>query len=50
MFDFGPQTVYALIAVAIMLLVGFPVHEFMHAFAANRPGGVQVGLVLRKHA
>jgi Zn-dependent protease len=38
MFDFGPQTIYALIAVAIMLLVGFPVHEFMHAFAANRLG------------
>lgn len=38
MFDVGPQTVYALIAVAIMLLVGFPIHEFMHAFAANRLG------------
>jgi Zn-dependent protease len=38
MFDLGPQTVYALIAVAIMLLVGFPVHEFMHAYAANRLG------------
>ncbi len=38
MFDFGPQTIYALLAVAIMLLVGFPVHEFMHAFAANRLG------------
>lgn len=38
MFDLGPHTVYALIAVAIMLLVGFPVHEFMHAFAANRLG------------
>ncbi len=35
---FDEQTVYALIAVAIMLLVGFPVHEFMHAFAANRLG------------
>jgi Zn-dependent protease len=32
------QTVYALIAVAIMLLVGFPVHEFMHAFAAYKLG------------
>lgn len=38
MFDLGPQTVYALIAVAIMLLVGFPVHEFMHAFAAYKLG------------
>ena len=38
MFQIGPDTVYALIAVAIMLLVGFPVHEFMHAFAANRLG------------
>jgi len=32
------DTVYALIAVAIMLLVGFPVHEFMHAFAAFKLG------------
>jgi Zn-dependent protease len=38
MFNIGPDTVYALIAVAIMLLVGFPVHEFMHAFAANKLG------------
>jgi Zn-dependent protease len=38
MFDLSEQTVYALIAVAIMLLVGFPVHEFMHAFAAHRLG------------
>ena len=29
---------YAIVAVAIMLLVGFPIHEFMHAFAANRLG------------
>lgn len=36
--ELGPQTVYALIAVAIMLLVGFPVHEFMHAFAAHKLG------------
>lgn len=36
--QFDQQTVYALIAVGIMLLVGFPVHEFMHAFAANRLG------------
>ena len=28
----------ALIAVLIMLLVGFPVHEFMHAWAAHRLG------------
>lgn len=32
------RTIYALLAVGIMLLVGFPVHEFMHAFAANRLG------------
>src|SRR5688500_11769058 len=38
MFEFSEQTVYALIAVAIMLLVGFPVHEYMHAYAANRLG------------
>src|SRR5688500_13014355 len=38
MFDLGPETVYALIAVAIMLLVGFPVHAFMHAYAAYRLG------------
>lgn len=38
MFNIGPDAVYALIAVAIMLLVGFPVHEFMHAYAANRLG------------
>lgn len=32
------QVVYALIACGIMLLVGFPVHEFMHAYAAYRLG------------
>ena len=32
------QLVYALLAVGIMLLVGFPVHEFCHAFAAYRLG------------
>ncbi|MDQ3555034.1 MAG: site-2 protease family protein [Chloroflexota bacterium] len=32
------QIVYALIAGAIMVLVGFPIHEFMHAFAAYRLG------------
>jgi Zn-dependent protease len=36
--EFGPDTIYALIAVAIMLLVGFPVHEYMHAYAAYRLG------------
>ncbi len=30
--------VYALIAGAIMVLVGFPIHEFMHAFTAYRLG------------
>ncbi len=32
------QLLYALLAVGIMLLVGFPVHEFCHAFAAYRLG------------
>jgi len=32
------QMVYALLAVGIMLVVGFPVHEFCHAFAAYRLG------------
>ena len=32
------KTVYALAAVAIFLLVGFPVHEFAHAWTANRLG------------
>lgn len=30
--------IYALLAVGIMLVVGFPVHEFCHAFAAYRLG------------
>lgn len=32
------QTIYALLAVGIMLLIGFPVHEFSHALAAYRLG------------
>jgi Zn-dependent protease len=32
------DTIYALAAVAIFLIVGFPVHEFAHAFAAYRLG------------
>jgi Zn-dependent protease len=32
------STVFALAAVAIFLLVGFPVHEFAHAWMANRLG------------
>lgn len=32
------QTIYALAAVAIFLVVGFPVHEFAHAYAAYRLG------------
>lgn len=32
------QLVYALVAGAIMVLVGFPIHEFMHAFTAYRLG------------
>jgi len=34
----SPQLLYALTAVAVMLLVGFPVHEFSHALAAYRLG------------
>jgi Zn-dependent protease len=32
------QLFYALVAVAIMLLIGFPIHEFSHAWAAYRLG------------
>lgn len=32
------NTIYALAAVAIFLVVGFPVHEFAHAYAAWRLG------------
>lgn len=32
------QTIYALAAVAIFLVVGFPVHEFAHAWMAYRLG------------
>lgn len=32
------ETIYALAAVAIFLVVGFPVHEFAHAYAAYRLG------------
>ena len=32
------DTVFALAAVAIFLVVGFPVHEFAHAWMANRLG------------
>lgn len=32
------QLVEALLAVGIMLLIGFPIHEFSHAFAAFRLG------------
>jgi Zn-dependent protease len=32
------QLLFALVACAIMLLVGFPVHEFSHAYAAYRLG------------
>ena len=32
------QNVAALIAAVIILLVGFPVHEFSHAWTANRLG------------
>jgi Zn-dependent protease len=35
---FNEQLLYALAAVAIMLLIGFPVHEFSHAWAAYRLG------------
>ncbi|MGO9179962.1 MAG: site-2 protease family protein [Candidatus Limnocylindrales bacterium] len=34
----NPQLVASLIAVAVILLVGFPVHEFSHALAADRLG------------
>jgi Zn-dependent protease len=34
----NPQLVPALIAVAVILLVAFPVHEFSHALAADRLG------------
>lgn len=32
------QLVFGLVACAIMLLLGFPVHEYMHAYAAYRLG------------
>jgi len=32
------QIIYAVIAGAIMVLVGFPIHEYMHAFTAYRLG------------
>ena len=32
------QNVAALIAAIIILLVGFPIHEFSHAWTANRLG------------
>lgn len=32
------RLLYALLAAGIMLLVGFPIHEFSHAFAAYRLG------------
>jgi Zn-dependent protease len=34
----GEQIVAALVAVIIMLLVGFPIHEFFHAWSAYRLG------------
>lgn len=34
----NPQALQALTAVGIMLLIGFPVHEFSHALAAQRLG------------
>jgi Zn-dependent protease len=34
----NPQLVYALIACAVMLGLGFPIHEFSHALAAFRLG------------
>ena len=37
-FTLDERTVYALAAVAIFLLVGFPVHECAHAWMANRLG------------
>jgi Zn-dependent protease len=36
--ELSQDLIYALLAVGIMLLVGFPVHEFCHAFAAYRLG------------
>lgn len=36
--SFDEQTLSALVAVAIFLVVGFPVHEFAHALAAYRLG------------
>ena len=36
--DLPPNLIPAIIVVAIMLLVGFPVHEFAHALAAYRLG------------
>ena len=36
--DIDPQILSAAIVVAVMLLVGLPVHEFSHAFAAFRLG------------
>jgi Zn-dependent protease len=38
MFELTPELFYSLTAVAIMLLVGFPVHEYLHAYAAYRLG------------
>ncbi|MFO1538950.1 MAG: site-2 protease family protein [Chloroflexota bacterium] len=38
MLDLTPQLLYALVACGVMLLVGFPVHEWSHAFAAWRLG------------
>jgi Zn-dependent protease len=35
---FSEQLIYALLACAIMLLIGFPIHEFSHAYAAFRLG------------
>lgn len=35
---FDEKTLSALVAVAIFLVIGFPVHEFAHAFAAYRLG------------
>ena len=32
------QLFFALVACAIMLVIGFPVHEFFHAYAAYRLG------------
>jgi len=36
--DLPPNLIPAIIVVAIMLVIGFPVHEFAHAFAAYRLG------------